>query len=75
MAKIDVTREELGYLKLWLGVVVVSDISLISWLVTRAGGAGIVSVVAAWAGVVVLGSIAVSLHIRITELIQELEEL
>ena len=75
MAKIDVPKEEIAYLKLWLGVVVVSDISLFSWLITRAGGAGIVSVAAAWTGVVVLGSIAASLHLRITKRIQDLEGL
>jgi len=73
VAKIAVVKEEVAYLKLWLGIVVVSDISLFSWLVTRAGGAGIVSVAVAWIGVLVLGGIAASLHTRIAKRIQDLE--
>ncbi len=33
MARIDETKEELNYLKVWLGIVVVTVISLIGWLV------------------------------------------
>jgi hypothetical protein len=47
VAKIDVAKEEVAYLKLWLGIVVVTDISLISWLVTRAEGAGVALLTAA----------------------------
>jgi len=74
VAKLDVTKEEIAYLKLWLGVAVVSNISLITWIVSGAGGAGILPVVLAWLGVLVLGSAIASLHFRITELIRELEE-
>jgi len=33
MALIDEIKEELNYLKLWLGIIVVTNISLISWLI------------------------------------------
>ena len=75
MAKADVTKEEIGYLKLWLGVVVVTLISLISWLVTRASDVGVIVIVVGWLGVVALVGFMASLHVRISELIQELEEL
>jgi hypothetical protein len=75
VAKIDVGKEEIGYLKLWLGIIVISDISLFSWLVTRAGGAGIVLVIAAWAGVVLLGTFGFSIHNRILRRIHDLEDL
>ena len=35
MAKIDEVKEELNYLKVWLGIVVITTISLISWLVNN----------------------------------------
>ena len=35
MGKIDEVKEELNYLKVWLGIVVITTISLISWLVNN----------------------------------------
>ena len=35
MAKIDEIKEELNYLKVWLGVIVLTTISLISWLINN----------------------------------------
>jgi len=34
MSKLDVAKERITYLKLWLGIAVVTDISLFSWLLT-----------------------------------------
>jgi hypothetical protein len=35
MAKIDEIKEELNYLKVWLGIIVLTAISLISWLINN----------------------------------------
>jgi hypothetical protein len=35
MSKLDVAKERIAYLKFWLGVLVVTDISLVGWLVSR----------------------------------------
>jgi len=35
MAKIDEVKEELNYLKVWLGIIVITTISLISWLINN----------------------------------------
>jgi len=35
MAKIDEIKEELNYLKVWLGIIVITTIGLISWLVNN----------------------------------------
>lgn len=35
MGKIDEVKEELNYLKLWLGIIVVTAIGLIGWLVNN----------------------------------------
>jgi hypothetical protein len=31
MSELDVAKEQIAYLKLWLGIMVVTDISLIGW--------------------------------------------
>ncbi len=35
MAEIDEIKEELNYLKVWLGIIVITVISLISWLINN----------------------------------------
>jgi len=35
MAKIDEVKEELNYLKVWLGIIVITTIGLISWLINN----------------------------------------
>ena len=34
MSELDHLREEVAYLKFWLGIVVVTDISLAGWLIS-----------------------------------------
>jgi len=35
MAKVDEVKEELNYLKVWLGIIVITTISLVSWLINN----------------------------------------
>jgi len=35
LAKIDEVKEEIGYLKFWLGIIVATDMGLIGWLVNN----------------------------------------
>ena len=35
MAEIDEIKEELNYLKVWLGIIVITTIGLISWLINN----------------------------------------
>ena len=37
MAELDRVREEIAYLKYWQGIFVVTDISLIGWLLSGSG--------------------------------------
>ena len=37
MAELDRAKESVGHLKLWLGILVVTDISLFSWVVSNFG--------------------------------------
>ncbi len=39
MSQIDIVKETIAYLKFWLGVMVVSDITLVGWLLSNAGKA------------------------------------
>ncbi|MDT0635331.1 hypothetical protein [Spectribacter hydrogenoxidans] len=51
MSELDVIREQIAYLKFWQGVMVVTDISIIGWLITSAHRAGGVTVLLAILGV------------------------
>ena len=75
MSEIDVAKEKIAYLKIWLGILVVTDISLVGWLTSNIVSAktlvlfaGVVAVVAATVGIVLL-------HKRIDRRIESLREL
>ena len=36
ISELDVAKEQIAYLKFWLGVMVVTDISLFGWLISNA---------------------------------------
>jgi hypothetical protein len=75
MSKIDKVKEQLAYLKFWLGVTVVTDISLVGWLVSSAEAAPIHKVVGAIVAVVVITGAGFIVHRRVKRLINTLEEL
>ena len=75
MTQIDVLKEKIAYLKLWLSVMVVTDISLAGWLLgnyTTANGALIAGDVIA---IFVISSGIYVLHNRIEKEIERLKEL
>jgi len=39
MSELDRIKEQIAYLKYWQGVMVVTDISLVGWLITSADSA------------------------------------
>ena len=43
MSELDVAKEQITYLKFWLGILVVTDISLFGWLLSNVGGGQICS--------------------------------
>jgi hypothetical protein len=75
MSKSDKAKEQLAYLKFWLGVMVVTDISLVGWLVSSAGSAPGHKVWGALVAVVVITGAGFAVHRRIERLIDVLEEL
>jgi hypothetical protein len=75
MSKIDKAKEQLAYFKFWLGVMVVTDISLVGWLVSSAEAASIHKVGGAVVAVVVITVAGFIVHRRVKRLIDTLEEL
>jgi hypothetical protein len=52
MAKLDATKEEIGHLKLWEGVLLVTAISLFGWGITNRDAAPVWLLLAAAGGVI-----------------------
>ena len=75
MSDLDVAKEKIAYLKVWLGILLVTDISTFGWLVSNVGAA---TTLLLWAAVVVVVALTTGilmLHRRIDRHIQSLKEL
>ena len=75
MSDLDVAKEKIAYLKVWLGILLVTDISTFGWLVSNVGAA---TTLLLWAAVVVVIALTIGilmLHRRIDRHIQSLKEL
>ena len=75
VSELDHLREEVAYLKFWLGIVVVTDISLAGWLISSSGTAGPYTVFFAVLGLILLSAGIVFLHRRIERRIDRIKEL
>ncbi len=75
MSKLDIVKETIAYLKLWLGIMVVSNISLIGWILSNVGAASELKTFGAIIGVGVITLSAFFVHKRIEYMISSLEEL
>jgi len=75
MPELDRLKEQLAYLKFWQGIMVVTDISLLGWLVSTADGARALTVVLAIIGVFALTFGIVVLHRQIERRIDEIGRL
>jgi len=75
MSKIDRAKEQIAYLKLWLGILVATIISLTGWLISNFQAVHQVLVFAAVFALLILGYAGYSIHKRIEEKIILLEEL
>lgn len=75
MSELDVAKEKITYLKVWLGILLVTDISTFGWLVSNVDAA---TSLLLWAAVIVVVALTVGilvLHRRIDRHIQSLKEL
>ncbi len=75
MSDLDIAREKIAYLKVWLGILLVTDISTFGWLVSNVDTATTLLLWAAVTVVVALTSGILLLHRRIDRHIQSLKEL
>ncbi len=75
MSELDIVKETIAYLKFWLGVLVVSDISLVGWLLSNAGIASELKTYGAVIGIGIINVSAFIMHKRIEYMISSLKEL
>ena len=75
MSELDVAKEQIAYLKFWLGIMVVTDLSLFGWLISNAGSASLRLLTGGCLAVAAITVGIVLLHRRIERQIQELRGL
>ena len=61
MSELDVAKEQIAYLKVWLGILVITDISVFGWLISNIDfatppllWAAVIAVVGVTAGILLL---------------------
>ena len=75
MGKIDVIKEKINYLKVWLGIAIVTLISLIGWLSTHYNTASLSRNIFSFVGILFLIALIHWLNQSILNKIDSLEEL
>ena len=75
MSEIDVIKEQIAYLKVWLGIMVITDISLFGWLITHFDRAPSRIVVGCILAVIAVSAGIVLIHRRIERHIESLRSL
>ena len=75
MAKIDEIKEELNYLKVWLGIIVLTTIGLISWLVNNYEVSSNIKIISDIVAVIVLTISIIIIDKNIKKKIKSLKDL
>jgi apolipoprotein N-acyltransferase len=75
MSDLDVAKEEIAYLKVWLGILVITDISTFGWLISNLGQAAALLLWAAVLAVIGLSLGILLLHRLIKSRIRSLKDL
>ena len=75
MGKIDEVKEELNYLKVWLGIVVVTTISLVGWLINHYENTSTPKAIGDIVAIVVLTIVTVFIDRSIKKKIHSLKDL
>ena len=75
MSELDRLKEQLAYLKFWQGIMVVTEISLVGWLISTAGSSDPALWSFAAVGVVLLGFGIFALHRQIERRIEQIGRL
>ena len=75
MSELDRIKEQIAYLKYWQGIMVVTDITLVGWLLTVGDSASLLIFSLAIAGVIALTLGIVRLHRQIERRIERIGSL
>ncbi len=75
MSELDRLKEQLVYLRFWLGIMVVTEITLVGWLISTPNTADPVLWSLAAVGVVLLGFGIFLLHRQVERRIEEIRRL
>lgn len=75
MPELDRLKEQIAYLKFWQGIMVVTDISLVGWLISSATEAASGLIFVAVLGVILISLGAVIPHRQIERRIDQVGEL
>nr|VFK17397.1 MAG: hypothetical protein BECKLFY1418C_GA0070996_103128 [Candidatus Kentron sp. LFY] len=75
MSKLDLAKEEIAYLKLWLGMVFAVGVTLIGWLLSNFQSAHWHLVAAGILALLLIGFVGYAIHTRIEDKITRIEEL
>lgn len=75
MPRLERLKEEVAYFKFWLGIVAVTDIGLVGWLLVAVDVADRLRIVLALLGIVVLSFVAVLLHRQINQRVERIGKL
>jgi len=74
MSKVDKIKERINYLKVWLGIFVVTNIGLIGWLAENYDDSA-PKTIAAFISIMTITVLVLVVHRKINNKIDELEEL
>jgi len=74
MSKIDKIKERINYLKVWLGIFVVTNIGLIGWLAENYDVSKVKSI-SAFIAIIMITVLVLLVHKKINSKIDELEDL
>ena len=75
MSELDELKEKIAYLKVWLGVLLVTDISLLGWLASHAQETINVLLLSGFLAMIVVSVFVLALHTRIEQAIKKLRDL
>ena len=75
MSELDKLKENINQMRLWLGILAVTDISLISWVVSHRNDESLLLLIAAGCVVIGLSGTVVWLNRKIAAMIERLGDL
>lgn len=75
MPELDRLKERLAYAKLWLGIIVITDISLVGWLISSVDDAQPLRLLLALLGVLLLSFAGWLLHQGIDQRMEQIGRL